>query len=64
MAWLQGKNKQGIDKYYLANGEFTICKIGTKPDYELWKKSERLGIFSSADLAKQHFNELINGLTK
>ena len=56
MKWQAGKNK-----YYLTNGEFTICKIGTKPAYELWCKAERLGQFASADLAKQHFNELNKG---
>lgn len=60
-AWQAGRNKQGIDKYYLANGDYTICKIGLKPDYELWKKAERLGQFASADLAKKHFNELTKG---
>lgn len=48
MTWLKGK-----DSYYLINGDHTICKIGTKPSYELWHKTERLGIFESADLAKQ-----------
>lgn len=43
----------GTDKYYLTSGECTICKIGTKPTYELWNRSERIGIFESAELAKQ-----------
>ena len=61
MAWLQGKNREGISPYFIQSGDYTICKIGLKPDYELWQKSERLGQFESADLAKQHFNELTKG---
>jgi len=49
--------QQGIDKYYLVNADYSICKIGLKPTYELWQKSEMLGAFESADLAKQqHLN--------
>lgn len=59
MAWLQGKNKEGTDKYYITNGDYTICKVGTKPTYELWCKSERLGIFASSDLAKQACEKMI-----
>jgi hypothetical protein len=55
MMWRQGK-----DQYYLINGEFTICKVYLDGvcNYEIWNKTERLGIFESAVLAKKHFNHL------
>jgi hypothetical protein len=43
-----------VDEYYLQNGEWTICKISSvKNPYELWRGKERIGMFKTANEAKQ-----------
>jgi hypothetical protein len=47
--------RKGKDQYYLISGEFTICKVYLAGvcKYELWNKTERLGIFASVEEAKK-----------
>jgi len=57
--WKQGKNAQGKDKYFIQNGDWTICKTGEPPKYHLWHKDVNHGFnFATADEAKKRHKEL------
>lgn len=59
--WQQGKNKNGDDKYYIKNDEWTICKvkIDTNTFYELWHKQVNYGhSFTNLADAKAQFEKV------